>query len=64
MKNGLYLCKVKGLKYLDYALLRYNEDGWWQYIHEYTGDKLEGWCANSLEIVEVMDFLMAEEEQI
>ena len=63
MKHGLYLCKVKGLKHLDYALLRYDREGWWQYVKDYAGDRFEGWCANSLEIVEIVDFLMAEEDE-
>lgn len=60
MKNGLYLCKVKGLQFCDYAVLRYDSDGWWQYIHEYTGDKIEGWCGCSLEVEEVLQLIKEE----
>lgn len=50
MKHGLYLCKVKGLKFCDYTVLEYNEDGWWRYFQDYVND-LEGWVGNNLEIV-------------
>ena len=32
MNNGLYLCKVKGMEFCDYIVLKYNEYGWWRYF--------------------------------
>ena len=60
MVPGQYLCKVKGLQFCDYAILRYDVDGWWQYIKEYTGDNIEGWVGNSLEIIEAITLLKEE----
>lgn len=60
MEYGLYLCKVKGQRFCDYAILRYDEDGWWQYIKEYSGSRIEGWCGSSLEVVEVIYFITEE----
>lgn len=57
MKNGLYLCKVKGLKFCDYAILRYNEYGWWRYYRYAAYDNVEGWVDNDLEIVEIMQMI-------
>ena len=51
MKNGIYLCKVKGLKYCDYAVLIYCDNYWWRYFQDFTHD-LEGWVGNNLEILE------------
>ena len=31
MKKGIYLCKVKVLKYIDYTTLYYNGEYWEQY---------------------------------
>ena len=41
MTYGLYLCKVKGLKFCDHIVLKYNEDGWWRYFQDYVY-QLEG----------------------
>ena len=35
MKKGIYLCKVKGLKYLNYAILYYDGEYWTQYYKSY-----------------------------
>lgn len=51
MKHGLYLCKVKGMKFCDYIVLKYDEDGWWRYFQDYVHDH-EGWVGNNLEIIE------------
>ena len=60
MKKGIYLCKVKGLKYLDYAILYYNGECWTQYYKSYQ-PHLEGWVGCDLEVIEVMQCLEEEE---
>lgn len=56
MKNGLYLCKVKGLAFCDYAILRYDAGEWWRYDHD-AYNTVEGWVGNNLEIVEIMQMI-------
>ena len=62
MTYGLYLCKVKGMKFCDYIVLKYNEDGWWRYFQDYV-NQLEGWVGNNLEIVEVVQLIKELEEE-
>ena len=62
MTYGLYLCKVKGLKFCDYIVLKYNEYGWWRYFQDYVC-QLEGWVGNNLEIVEVVQLIKELEEE-
>lgn len=59
MKKGIYLCKVKGLKYLNYATLYYNGECWLQYYKSYQ-HKIEGWLGCDLEVIEVMQCLEEE----
>ena len=53
MKKGIYLCKVKGLKYLNYAILYYNGECWTQYYKSYQPN-IECWIGCDLEVIEVM----------
>lgn len=62
MKKGIYLCKVKGLKYLNYAILYYNGECWTQYYKSYQPN-IEGWLGCDLEIIEVMQCLELDEEE-
>ena len=62
MQKGIYLCKVKGLKYLNYEILYYNGEYWLQYYKSYQPN-IEGWCNCVLEIIEVMQCLELEEEE-
>lgn len=62
MNNGLYLCKVKGMKFCDHIVLKYNEYGWWRYFQDYV-HQLEGWVGNDLEIVEVVQLIKELEEE-
>ena len=50
MTYGLYLCKVKGLKFCDYIVLKYDEYGWRRHFQDYV-HQLEGWVGNNLEII-------------
>lgn len=54
MEEGLYLCKVKGLKHCDYAILQWDGEFWWQYTRQFY-DGIEGWFGNDLEIVEIVN---------
>ena len=60
MKKGIYLCKVKGLKHLDYAILYYNGECWTQYYKSWQ-PHIEGWIGCDLEVIEVMQCLEEEE---
>ena len=60
MQKGIYLCKVKGLKYLNYAILYYNGEYWAQYYKSFQ-PHLEGWVGCDLEVIEVMQCLEEEE---
>ena len=60
MKKEIYLCKVNGLKYLNYTILYYNGKYWLQYYKSYQLNT-EGWCGYVLEIIEVMQYLEEEE---
>lgn len=54
-KDGqVVLAKVKGLKFLEYAVVEYMSDCWWRYAEYWTpgAGKVEGWCGCELEIVE------------
>ena len=62
MTYGLYLCKVQGMKFCDYIVLKYNEYGWWRYFQDYV-HQLEGWVGNDLEIVEVVQLIKELEEE-
>lgn len=62
MTYGLYLCKVKGMEFCDYIVLKYNEYGWWRYFQDYV-HQLEGWVGNNLEIVEVVQLIKELEEE-
>ena len=50
MTHGLYLCKVKGMKFCDHIVLKYDEYGWWRYFQDYVHQH-EGWVGNNLEII-------------
>ena len=60
MKKGIYLCKVKGLKYLDYAILYYNGKYWLHYYKSYQSN-IERWCSYVFEVIEVIQCLEEEE---
>ena len=62
MTYGLYLCKVQGMKFCDYIVLKYDEYGWWRYFQDYV-NQLEGWVGNNLEIVEVVQLIKELEEE-
>lgn len=55
-ENGLYLCKVKGLRFCGYAVLKWDGLYWWQYYRD-TRAQIEGWIGNDLEIIEVREKL-------
>lgn len=59
MQKGIYLCEVKGLKHLNYAILYYNGECWLQY-YKSSQLNIEGWCNCVLEVIEVMQFLEEE----
>lgn len=56
MTHGIYLCRVKGLKYCDFIVLKYDDDDWWLYVQDNVND-IEGWVGNNLEIVEVVQLI-------
>lgn len=46
-KKGIYLCKVRGLRFTDLMLLSWDGEQWWQYVivWPHIGEVTEGWCA-------------------
>lgn len=46
------LAKVRGLKWTDYIIARYDRC-WWRYFEVFSpnGEKVEGWCGCELEII-------------
>lgn len=54
-ENGLYLCKIKGLQFCEYAVLKWDGLHWWQYYRDLVHREIEGWIASDFNIVEVME---------
>lgn len=54
-KEGLFLCRVKGLEFTEFAVLKFEDGFWWQYTRQ-LADGIEGWIGidNDLEIVEIL----------
>lgn len=43
-KDGMYLCKVEGMKYTNYSVMQWRYRFWWRYYVDYTGTLgVEGW---------------------
>lgn len=64
MEEGLYLCKVKGLKFCDYAILKWDGEYWWQYYRDLGSKQIEGWIGSDLEIIEVIDHIPAATKKV
>lgn len=53
-KDGIYLCKVEGLKFSKYATMRWDDRFWWSYFTRWLNndEKIEGWCGTEAKVIE------------
>lgn len=59
-KEGIYLCKVEGMKFIRHITLAWEDGSWWQYFVDYTGrTDIEGWFGIGL--MKVKEWTLIEE---
>lgn len=62
-KPELYLCKVRGFRNCNYAVLKKDEYGWWQYYKSGFWQIVEGWIrCTDLEVLEVIHQIKEEDQ--